>query len=326
MNNNKELLKKLEGISFLSDQDIDLGFVDTGSYALNRVVSGKYSGGWPIGRIVEIMGNPSTGKTLFISQAFAAAQKLGYFTIMLDNEFAYDSDFAKKLGVDPTQLIYDAPDTVPGCFEKAEELMLKIREHDKETPIVIAIDSLAGQSNKEKEKDIKDFDNMDGSNRAKEIGQCLRHINPLLRENKALLLTINQIRSKPNVMYGSPDTRSGGGRALEFYCGVCLTLTSNKTSDVIRDKKEHPIGIKGRIKNTKNKVTIPFMECDFELIYDMGLNRFYGLEQAVLDAGLIEKSGAWYTIKSTGKKFQGEDNLQAFLINDPGVIAYLEEN
>lgn len=320
-----DLLKQIQGLQFLSDQDIDLGFINTGSYALNKVVSGKYSGGWPIGRVVEVMGNPSTGKTLFISHAFAEAQKLGYYTIMLDNEFAYDSAFARKLGVDPEKLIYEAPETVPGCFEKAEELMEKIREHDKDTPIVIAIDSLAGQSAKENEKDVKEFDNMDGANRAKEIGQCLRHINPLLRKNKALLLTINQVRSKPGVMYGNPDTRSGGGRALEFYCGVCLTLTSNKTSDVLRDKNEQPIGIKGRIKNTKNKVTVPFQECDFELFYEKGLNPYYGLEQVAIDAGLLEKKGGWYTT-NTGEKFQGETELQKYITSNPALLKYLQEN
>lgn len=321
----QEILDRIKGLSFLSDQDIDLGFIDTGSYALNKVVSGKYSGGWPVGRIGEIMGNPSTGKTLFISHAFSEAQKLGYFTVMLDNEFAYDSLFARKLGVDPSKLIYEAPETVPGCFEKAEEIMAKIREHDKDTPIVLAIDSLAGQSNKEKEKKVEEFDNMDGSNRAKEIGQCLRHINPLLRENKALLLMINQIRSKP-VTYGSPDTRSGGGRAIEFYSGVCLTLTSNKTSDVLRDKNEQPIGIKGRIKNTKNKVTIPFQECDFELFYETGLNRYYGLEQVAIDAGLLEKNGGWYCPKDGSAKFQGEDKLQDYLKDNLSIREYLINN
>ena len=322
---NSDLLKRIQGISFLSDQDVDLGFLNTGSYALNKVVSGKYSGGWPIGRVVEIMGNPSTGKTLFISHAFSEAQKLGYYTVMLDNEFAYDSAFARKLGVDPTKLIYEAPETVPGCFEKAEEIMFKIREHDKDTPIIMAIDSLAGQSSKEKEKDVKEFDNLDGAQRAKEIGQCLRHINPLLRANKALLLTINQIRSKPGVMYGNPDTRSGGGRALEFYCGVCITLASNKTSDVLRDKNEQPIGIKGRIKNTKNKVTVPFQECDFELFYDRGLNSYYGLEQAAIDSGLLEKKAAWYIVKD-GSKFQGENSLQEFIYSNPQMLSYLKEN
>ena len=322
----QDILKQIKGLSFLSDQDINLGFINTGSFALNKVVSGKYNGGWPIGRVVEIMGNPSTGKTLFISHAFSEAQKLGYYTIMLDNEFAYDSAFAKKLGVDPTKLIYEAPETVPECFEKAEELMQKIREVDKDTPIVIAIDSLAGQSKKEKEKEIKDFDPMDGGVRAKEIGQCLRHINPKLRENKALLLVINQVRSKIGVMYGNPDTRSGGGKALEFYCGVCLNLTSNKTSDVLKDKNDQPIGIKGRIKNTKNKVTVPFQECDFELFYDKGLNPYYGLEQVAIEAGLLEKNGAWYTIKSSQKKFQGEEELQKYITSNEEVINYLKEN
>ena len=320
-----EILKKLKSAGCLSDRDFDLGYISTGSYALNKVISGKYSGGYPIGGIVEIKGESSTGKTVFLTHGFAEAQKLDYYTIMLDNEFAYNKVFAQSLGVDPEKLIYDDPETVPECFSRLEDLILEIREVDKDTPIFAAIDSMAGQSDKESEKKISEFDNMDGANRAKEVGQCLRHINPLLRKHRAALVVINQLRIKPGVMYGDPTTRSGGGKGLEYYCAVSLSTMSNKTSDVIRDSNDNAVGIKGRIKNTKNKIAIPFQECDFKLLWDKGLDNMYGLEKALFDTGLVQKNGAWYTVTSTGKKFQGDDGLKEFY-ESPEFKKYLLEN
>jgi len=324
---NKDLIKHLmEDIGLLSDRNFNLGFLDTGSYALNKVISGKYSGGWPIGGICEVWGESSTGKTIFLTHALKDAQSKGYITAFFDNEFTYNAEFAKLMGLDPKQLLYDDPPSVPDCFDRIENLIKKVREKDKDTPLIMCLDSMAGQSGEEAEKGTDSYSNMSGAIRAKEIGMRLRHVNPLLRKNNALLLLVNQVRSKPNVMYGSPITKSGGGKSLEFYCTVSIQVASNKTSDVIENKDKRAIGIKGRLKNTKNKCSTPFQECEFELIWDNGLNRFYGLEQAVIDAGLIEKAGAWYTIKSTGKKFQGEDNLQEFILNDPGVLTYLKEN
>lgn len=321
----EDVLSKLKNANLLSKRDLGLQFVDSGSYALNRVISGKYSGGFPIGHITELMGDSSTGKTVFLTHAFAEAQKKGWFTIMLDNEFSYNPEFAKTMGVDPEKLIYDDPPSVPQCFDRLEEIVKEIREYDKDTPIVAGIDSMAGQSDKEEEKKIHEFDNMDGANRAKEIGQCLRHINPILRRDKVALIVINQIRAKPGVLYGDPNTRSGGGKSLEFYCGVCLRTTSNATSDIIEVDKE-PVGKKGKIRNTKNKIGLPFRDCEFELLFDKGLTRYYGLGKAVEESGLLTKGGAWYTDNKTGSKFQGEDKLQQWIASSPDFKAYLENN
>lgn len=314
-----EVLKKLKSAGLLSERDSNIEFVHSGSYALNKVISGKYNGGYPIGYITEIMGESSTGKTIFLTHAFAEAQKKKFYTIMLDNEFAYNSEFAKVMGVDPSKLIYDDPDTVPACFDKLEALIEEIRANDTETPILAGIDSMAGQSSKESDKSISEFDNLDGAQRAKEIGQCLRHINPILKKNKAGLIVINQVRAKPGVMYGNPETRSGGGKSLEFYCGVCLHTRSNKTSDVIFNDNKEPIGVRGSIKNTKNKIGLPFRDCDFELLYDKGLTPYYGLENLPIELGLLEKNGAWFIETSTGKKFQGQDKLMSYLLNSQQV-------
>lgn len=323
-----DIVAKLQELGVLSDRQHNLGFIDSGSFALNKIISGKYAkGGYPIGKIIEIFGENSTGKTVFLTHAIAAAQKKGYFTVLLDNEFTYNRFFAESLGVDSTKLIYDDPPTVSQCFSRIEELILKIREFDTDTPILIGLDSLAGQSDAEEEKKIDELTNTDGMIRAKEIGQCLRKINPMLRINKACLIVINQVRMNPLVMYGDKTAKSGGGKALEFWSSVSLKTKSNKTSDLIKDDKDRVIGIQGVVENKKNKEALPFQQCPFKLIYDKGLDPYWGLEAVAIEAGLVTKSGAgWYTVKSTGAKFQGEEALQSFISTSQDVQNYLINN
>jgi len=147
----------------------------------------------------------------------------------------------------------------------------------------------------------------------------------MLRANKVLLLLVNQVRSKIGIMYGDPTTKSGGGKSLDFYCTVSMRVKSNKTSDVLRDENKKALGVRGRLENTKNKCAIPFQECEFELVWNTGLNPYYGLEQVAIDAGLLEKKGGWYST-NTGEKFQGEDKLQEYLKSNPAITKYLQEN
>ena len=272
MVNTQEVLSRLTSAGLLSSEKMDLGYVPTGIYALNKVVSGKYSGGYPIGGLTEIIGESSTGKTIFITHAFKEAQRLGYYTILIDNEFAYSPAFAETLGVDTSKLVYKTPDTVEKCFAAIENITKEIREHDPDTPIVVGFDSIGtAQSSTEAEQDMLGGSNMDGALRAKEVGRCLRKINPILRQRKVALIIINQVRNKVGVMYGDPTTRAGGGKSLEFYCAVSLKVNSNKSSDILRDQNKQPEGIKGKIVGKKNKVAIPFQECEFKLVYNEGL-------------------------------------------------------
>lgn len=303
---NKELLQRL-GVGTLEDRDLPTEYADSGSLALNHIISGDVNKGWAVGYIHEILGESSTGKTVFLTHAFAGAQKKNWYTVMLDAECTYNKEFAREMGVDPALLIYRDPPSILDCFKELESIVEKIREHDKDTPIVAGLDSMASQSFKEMEKSVSDFDNMDGSNRAKEIGQCLRHLNPTLRANKVCLILINQIRMKPGVVYGNPETRSGGGKSLEYYCGTSFRVVSNKTSDLIKDDKTKVIGINGTIRNTKNKISIPFQECGFRLIFDKGLDRIHGILPYLVTTGVLTKNGGWYQIKSTGEKFQESD-------------------
>ena len=312
----KDVLKRLKNAGLLSEQVPDLGFVGTGSYALNKIVSGKYTKGIPIGMITQFHGEASTAKTVFGTHILKEAQSKGYYSMMVDSENAYNPEFASHLGINPKDLIYAAPETLEDCFQVIEDTILAIRETDKETPIVVVYDSIAVSPSKaEYEAESYDGNNMQGAIRAKSTGACLRKINPLMRKHKVALVIINQIRNKVGVMYGSPDTMAAGGKSLEYYLGVNLKCISNKTSDLIKDDNKKVIGIQGKLRNTKNKCSIPFKECEFELLFDEGLNSYTGLLKLMEEDGHVERNGAWYTIVDTGKKFQSKEFVE--LMQDP---------
>ena len=310
MSMNAEVLERLQKAGLLSEQTLDLGNVPTGSYALNKIISGDYQKGVPIGMITQIHGEASTAKTIFATHILIEAQKKGYYAILVDSENAYSTEFAKTLGIDASKLVYSTPQTVEDCFNFMETTIKSIREVDQDTPIVIAYDSIAVSPSKA-EYDAEDYDgnNMVGANRAKVTGACLRKINPLLRKEKVALVVIIQIRNKVGVMFGDNTTPAAGGKSLEYYLGVNIKTLSAK-SERILDNNKQIIGIQGRCKNTKNKVSVPFRECEFELIYDKGLNPLYGLlPQLVLD-GHVTQEKAWYAY--AGTKFQNKTFMDGF--------------
>lgn len=305
------VLKRLKNAGLLSEQVPDLGFVGTGSFALNKIISGHYDKGIPIGMITQFHGEASTAKTVFGTHILKEAQEKGFYSMMVDSENAYNPKFASHLGIDPKKLIYAAPETLEDCFQVIEDTIVAIRETDKDTPIVVVYDSIAVSPSKaEYEAENYEGNNMQGAVRAKSTGACLRKINPLMRKHKVALVIINQIRNKVGVMYGSPDTMAAGGKSLEYYLGVNLKCISNKTSDLLKDDNKNVIGIQGKVRNTKNKVSIPFRECEFELKYNEGLNPYVGVLKQVEDEGLVERNGAWYTVTETGKKFQSKEFVE----------------
>lgn len=309
-----DLLKKLEGVGLLSEQELDLGHVPTGSYALNWVISGDWRKGIPIGMITQFYGESSTAKTVFATSILKEAQTLGYHIMLVDSENAFNSSFAVSLGIDPEKLIYVATNTMEQSFDIIAKTIEKIREQDQDTPIVIAYDSIAASpTNEEFNSENFDTNNMEGAIRAKIAGSCLRKINPILRPNKAALVVINQVRSKVGVIYGDPTTTAGGGKALEFYLGVNLKTMSAKSERIVNERKEI-IGINGRVNNTKNKVSIPFRSCEFELIFNKGLNPICGILAAFEAQELVFKSGAWYTFEDI--KFQEKEFNESFLTSD----------
>jgi len=312
----KDVLKRLKNAGLLSEQVPDLGFVGTGSFALNKIISGDYTKGIPVGMITQFIGESSTAKTVFGTHILLAAQSAGYYSMMVDSENAYNPKFATHLGIDPKNLIYAAPETLEECFQVIEDTIIAIRESDKDTPIVVVYDSIAvSPSKSEYEAETYEGNNMVGAIRAKSTGACLRKMNPLMRKHKVALVIINQIRNKIGVMYGSPDTAAAGGKSLEYYLGVNLKCISNKTSDLIKDENKNVIGIQGKLRNTKNKCSIPFKECEFELLFNEGLDPYAGLLKQLEADGHVERNGAWYTVVATEKKFQSKDFIG--LLDDP---------
>jgi recombination protein RecA len=313
----KDTMMKL---GLLSDEPESLGFVSTGSFALNHVVSGDYMKGLPIGGITQLIGDSSTAKTVFLTHVLSEAQKAGYITKIIDAENVYNSKFAKAMGVDPTKLYYSRIEIIEDIFEDVEKTVELIRKNDPDTPIILGIDSVAVAPIRKEITDNKGKDvgyeqsEITGALRAKVLGSCLRKINPLLYKNRVALIIINQFRSKVGVMFGNPDTAAAGGRALEFYLSVNLKTISNKTSDVIRDENKKTIGITGTVRCTKNKVSIPFQECRFELLFDKGLTPTYGLLEKLIEDGSItqEEGSTWfYYGKTKFRRSQFDDLLYA---------------
>jgi len=318
---NTDIILKLKNASMLSEQELTPELISTGSYALNKVISGKYNGGIPIGMITQFIGQASTAKTVFGTHILREAQRKGYHTLIIDSENAYNPTFARTLGIDPEKLIYAAPETVEECFDTIEKIINSIRTEDPSTPIVVFYDSLAVSPSKA-EMDAEGYEgnNMQGATRAKMIGACLRKINPILRPKKVALVLVNQIRTKVGMMYGDPRVAAAGGNALEYYLGV--NLETSKTDNI--GDKDSPTGIRGKVKNKKNKLIEPFKSCDFELMFNKGLNPLYGLLPHLERDGIVERGGSWYTVKATGKKFQSA-HLQDLIENGEEGIAPIME-
>lgn len=321
-----EICKELDTATRLSDSLITDEFVDSGSYALNKIISGRYDGGYPIGGITEIYGESSTAKTVFLTHAFIGAQKKDFFTVMIDNEHAYSQSFAESLGLDSSKLIYAMPETIEDCFETVEKSILAIRKKDPKTPILIGFDSIGTVAcRKEMDDNFAANPEMIGAIRAKATGICLRRINPLLRKYNAGLIIINQVRSKVGVMFGDPTTKAGGGKSLDYYCAVSLNPRVGK-NDILEDDLGNPLGIKGYIKNKKNKVAIPFQECDFELLFDKGLTPEVGLTaQAIKARQVVKHASGWYTLLGEDKKVRlGEMDLKLKELIESGELDNLK--
>ena len=314
---NKDILAKLKSASMLSEQELTPDLISTGSYALNKVISGKYTGGIPIGMITQFIGQASTAKTVFGTHILREAQRRNFYSIIIDSENAYSPKFAVTLGIDPEKLVYAAPTTVEDCFDTIEKLIREIRVDDPDTPIVVFYDSLAVSPSKaEMNAEGYEGNNMQGATRAKTIGAALRKINPILRPLKVALILVNQIRTKVGVMFGDPRTSAAGGNALDYYLGVNLECSK---SENIGDK-ESPHGIRGKVKNKKNKIIEPFKTCEFELIFNQGLNPYYGIIAPLERDGIVERNGAWYTVKETGKKFQSPSLQTLIESGDEGML------
>jgi recombination protein RecA len=267
-------------------------------------------GGLPRGRITEIFGPESTGKTTLALHVVAEAQRLGGIGAFIDAEHALDPIYARKLGVNIDELLISQPDTGEQALEIAETL---VRSNAVD---VIVIDSVAALVPRaELYGDMGD--SLPGL-QARLMSQALRKLTAAIARSGASVIFINQIREKVGVMFGSPETTSGG-RALKFYASVRLDI---RRLDAIKQGTES-IGVRTKVKVVKNKLAPPFREAEFEMIYGEGVSKAGTVLDAGVEQGLIEKSGTWYSFKSE-RIGQGRENAKKWLQDNPVVLADLE--
>ena len=289
-------------------QALDIESVSTGSLSLDLALG---IGGLPKGRIIEVYGPESSGKTTLALQVLAEAQKKGGICAFIDAEHALDPIYAKKLGVKTSELLISQPDTGEQALEIADTLI-------KSGSIsVIVIDSVAALTPKaELEGEMGDHH---VGLQSRLMSQALRKITGSVSKSNTMVIFINQIRMKIGVMFGNPETTSGGN-ALKFYSSVRMDI---RRIGAIKDKDEI-IGNSTRVKIVKNKVAPPFKVVEFDLMYGKGISKTGELVDLGAKAGVVEKSGAWYAYK--GEKIgQGRENAKIYLEQNPKVAEEIEK-
>ncbi|WP_434448303.1 recombinase RecA [Lentzea sp. E54] len=282
--------------------------IPTGAIALDVALG---IGGLPRGRVVEIYGPESSGKTTVALHAVANAQKAGGIAAFIDAEHALDPEYAKKLGVDTDALLVSQPDTGEQALEIADML---VRSGALDILVIDSVAALVPRAEIEGEMG----DNHVGL-QARLMSQALRKITGALSASNTTAIFINQLREKIGVMFGSPETTTGG-KALKFYASVRLDVRRIET---LKDGGE-PVGNRTRVKVVKNKVAPPFKQAEFDILYGKGISREGSLIDMGVDQGILRKSGAWYTYEGD-QLGQGKENARKFLLDNPDIANEIEK-
>ena len=282
--------------------------IPTGAIALDVALG---IGGLPRGRVVEIYGPEGSGKTTVALHAAANAQKAGGIAAFIDAEHALDPEYAKKLGVDTDGLLVSQPDTGEQALEIADML---IRSSAIDVVVIDSVSALVPRAEIEGEMG----DSHVGL-QARLMSQALRKLTGAISQTKTTVIFINQLREKVGVMFGSPETTSGG-RALKFYSSVRLDVRRIET---LKDGNE-PVGSRTRIKVVKNKLAAPFRSAEFDILFGTGISREGGLIDLGVEQGIVRKSGAWYTYEGD-QLGQGKENARTFLHDNPDLANEIEK-
>jgi recombination protein RecA len=286
---------------------VPISVISTGAISFDAALG---VGGFPRGRVVEIFGPESSGKTTIALQVIAEAQKTGGMAAFVDAEHALDPVYAKKLGVDVDNLLVSQPDYGEQALEIAEAL---VRSGAID---VLVVDSVAALVPKA-ELDGEMGDSHMGL-QARLMSQALRKLTGIVSKSRTCLIFINQIREKIGVMFGNPETTTGG-RALKFYSSVRIDIrriAAIKEGDQVT-------GSRTKVKVVKNKVAAPFREAEFDILYGEGISREGDLLDLAVNQGLVEKSGAWFSYKNE-RIGQGRENARNFLKENKDIMAKLE--
>ncbi len=282
--------------------------ISTGSMTLDMALG---IGGVPRGRIVEIYGPESSGKTTVALHIIAEAQKLGGEVAFIDVEHALDPVYAEQLGVDIDSMLVSQPDSGEQALEIAEAL---VRSGAID---VIVLDSVAAMVTKA-EIDGEMGDTHVGQ-LARLMSQAMRKLTSVISKSNCVAVFINQVREKIGVIYGNPET-TPGGRALKFYASVRIEV---RKGELLKNGSE-PIGNRTRCKVVKNKVAPPFKEAEFDMIYGKGISRIGEVVDVATELDIIHKSGAWFSYEGN-KIGQGRENTKEFLLNNPEMLSEIEE-
>ena len=287
---------------------VDVDVIPSGSLTLDKALG---IGGYPKGRIIEIYGPESSGKTTLTLHAIAQAQKQGGKAAFIDAEHAIDPVYAKNLGVDIDELILSPPDSGEQALEIAEML---VRSGVIDLIVIDSVAALVPQV----ELDGEMGDAAVGL-QARLMSKALRKLSGVMNKTNCTVIFINQLREKIGVMYGNPETTTGG-RALKFYSSVRVEI---RRSEQIKQNGEI-VGNKANIKVVKNKVAPPFKTTQVDIIYGKGISRDGEILDLAVEGDIVEKSGAWYAYN--GEKIgQGRENAKNFLLEHPAIFAEVEE-
>ena len=291
-----------------SDERAPVAVIPTGSIALDVALG---VGGLPRGRIVEIYGPESSGKTTLTLHAIANVQRAGGIAAFVDAEHALDPDYAQKLGVDIDQLLVSQPDTGEQALEIADML---VRSGAIDLVVIDSVAALVPKAEIEGEMG----DQLPGL-QARLMSQALRKLTGNIKRSNTLVVFINQLREKIGVFFGSPET-TAGGKALKFYASVRLDIRRIET---LKDGTE-AVGNRTRVKVVKNKMAPPFKQAEFDILYGVGISREGSLIDFGVEHGIVKKSGAWYTYD--GEQLgQGKENARNFLLKNADTANEIEK-
>jgi recombination protein RecA len=290
------------------DKVVDIESISSGSLGLDIALG---IGGLPRGRVIEIYGPESSGKTTLALHTVAEAQKRGGICAFVDAEHALDPGYARKLGVDLDELLISQPDSGEQALEIADTL---VRSGAVEVLVVDSVAALTPRAELEGEMG----DQLPGS-QARLMSQALRKLTSSISKSNCMVIFINQIRMKIGVMFGSPETTSGGN-ALKFYASVRMEI---RRIGAIKDR-DQVVGNQTRVKVVKNKVAPPFREVEFDIMYGFGISKVGELVDLGVTAGVVDKSGSWYSYN--GERIgQGRDNAKIFLKDNPDKADAIEQ-
>jgi recombination protein RecA len=282
--------------------------ISTGAVSLDYALG---IGGVPRGRVVEIFGPESSGKTTLSLQIIAEAQKLGGMAAFVDAEHALDAQYARKLGVDLDNLLVSQPDNGEQALEIVEVL---VRSNGVDVVVVDSVAALVPRAEIEGEMGEAQM-----GLQARLMSQALRKLTGAVSKSKTCLIFINQLREKIGVMFGNPETTTGG-RALKFYSSVRIDI---RRIGAIKDG-DMVVGGRTRVKVVKNKVAPPFREAEFDVMYGEGISREGDLLDLAVDRKIVDKSGTWFAFNGD-RLGQGRENVKQFLKDNPAVFKALEE-